>query len=294
MSKRAPFYLRSEPNPENDPADWLPGFETKEQAAERHAARSQLMSTGKNTMSQLNFYWCKPECPCDSGACPFCMREFRRWWVDLGITLLEQSFDPLCAASLVHHTLSHRPGTLHDFDLDKAKRQLARHIDRAGLGNLIAIGGFDFVYSQPAGGTGAYWQPHTYVIFQGAEKEIIKEALSRFYPAVPNIRRPVRIRVVGNPMKALSYSMKDVFCRRSSYTDSTGRANTRAFWLARDAERELLTYLDRLHPVDRIFLKNVRREGVNLTAKQPSAHQLRQAVRLSSARSPSRGLSPRK
>jgi hypothetical protein len=263
MSKQPPFYLRSKPNPKNDPAEWLPDFETEEQVAERYAARERLMFRGKS-MSQPNFHWCTQDTPCDSGACPFCMRSFRRWLVDAGRTLFEERGDPLSVASLVHHSLSRFPGHLNTFDLRKAKRQLARHVDRAGLGALVAIGGFDFSYNQPTAPVNSYWQPHAYVIFQGAEPEIVKQALSPFYPATTNIPRPIRTRRVCDLMQALSYAMKAVFSRRSSYADNQGRPNTRGFDLKPEAERELISYLDQLKPNDRLFLENVRRLGATL------------------------------
>jgi hypothetical protein len=264
MSKQQLFYLRGEPNPKNDPAVWLPGFETEEQVAKHYAARERLMFRGKS-MSQPNFHWCTQDTPCDPAACLWDMRGFRRWWVDAGITLLDQRPGPLCVASLVHHSLSRCPGKLSTFDLGKAKRQLARHVDRARLGALVAVGGFDFSYNQFANSLISYWQPHAYVIFQAAEPETIKQALSPFYPTTPDIPRPVRTRKVNDLMQALSYAMKAVFSRRSSYADHQGRPNTRNFDLALEAERELLSYLDQLKPVDRLFLKNVRRQGTKLS-----------------------------
>jgi hypothetical protein len=278
MSKQLPFYLRRrEPNPRNDPAEWLPNFEGEKQVAERYEARGRLMFT-RNSMSEPNFYWCALECPCDSATCPWCMREFRRWLVDAGITLFEQSSDQLSAATLVHHSLGRGLGTLHEFDLGKAKRQLARHLDRAGLGSLFAIGGFDFSYNQSSDGSAPYWQPHAYLIFQGMEPKIIKRALSPFYPATAKIPRPIRTRQVTDLIQALSYAMKAVFSRRSSYRDATGRLNTRCLPLLPQAERELLLYLDQLRPVDRLFLKNLRRQGENLMRKKGLGSKLNQVI----------------
>ena len=268
MSKQLPFYLRQQPKLNNDPAEWLPGFETDSQAAQRYEARGRLMFT-KNSMSQPNFYWCAEASPCDSAACPPCMREFRVWLVDAGITLFEESLGELSAASLVHYSWSRRPGDLNGFDLDRAKRQMARHLDRAGLGDLVAIGGFDFSYNQPADGSIPYWQPHAYVIFQGIEQEALKQALRPFYPTTAEIPRPVRTRSVTEPMEALSYAVKAMFWRRSSYWD--GWSNTRSLPLLPRAKRELLAYLDQHRPVDQLFLKNVRRQGVSLAPTTPLA-----------------------
>jgi hypothetical protein len=267
MSKM-PFYLRQKPKPQNDAADWLPGFETKEQVAERYEAYGRLMFTG-NSVSEPTFYWCEPEWPCNSGACPKCMREFRRWLVDAGITLFEQSLEPLSAASLVHHTLCRASSRLREFELAKAKRQLARHVERAGLGDLVAIGGFDFCFCIPIAPARPYWQPHAYIVFQGIQKGPLKQALSPFYPTAPNIPRPIRTRDVMHLMEAVSYSIKAVFYKRISYTDDRGRANTRSLPLSsKDHERELWSYLDGLRPVDRLFLRNVRRESDILIRKR--------------------------
>ena len=119
MGKLPPFYLRHEPTLENDPANWLEGFETEKQAAKRHETRLRLISANHVT-TQPNFYWCTPEAPCNSGACPKCMRDFRRWLVDRGITFFGQHPGPLCAASLVHHTLCRDPGQLSSFNLANA------------------------------------------------------------------------------------------------------------------------------------------------------------------------------
>lgn len=268
MSKQPPFYLRREPTPRKDPAAWLAGFETEQQASERYAARGRLMFT-RNSMSQPKFYWCTPQSPCDSAACPKCMRAFRRWLVDVGIALLEQQPGPLCVASLVHHTLSRPPGRLHEFDLDKAKRQLARHLDRAALGDRVAIDGFDFCYCVPFNPTHSHWQPHAYVVFQGIERRAVKKALNPFYPKTPNIPRPIKTREVDCLMEALSYSMKAIFGRRISYRDNMGSANTRSLPLSlKEHKRELPSYLDQRRPVDRLFLKNVRREGAGLMRQQ--------------------------
>jgi hypothetical protein len=259
--KNVPFYLRQGPNPKNDPALLLPGFETEEHAEERYAARGRLMFTG-NSVSEPNFYWCEPGWPCNSGACPKCMRQFRRWWVDAAISLLDQQSSPVCVASLVHHTLCRTSGRLYEFDLAKAKRQLARHVERAGLGDLIAIGGFDFCFCIPVAPASPYWQPHAYVVFQGIKKGPLKQALSPFYPKAPNIPRPIRTRDVMHLMGAVSYSIKAVFYKRISYTDDRGRANTRPLPLScKDREHELLSYLDGLRAVDRVFLRNARRES---------------------------------
>jgi hypothetical protein len=270
MSKQKPFYLRSEPNPQNDPAEWLAGFETEEQMAQRHAARDQLLFNA-NPMLRPNFHWCTEHHACDSGGCPWCMRAFRRWWVDAGITLLAQSPGPLSVASLVHHSLSRCPGELNTFDLSRAKRQLARQLDRVGLGRLIALGGFDFSYDQPTVPLPPYWQPHAYVIFQGTEPKQIKRALTPLYPATTKIPRPIRTRKVTDLMEALSYAVKSAFWRRSSYFNDQEVSNTRTLPLPSGAKRELIAYLDQLCPVDRLSLKNVRRRGAKLIVERGGA-----------------------
>jgi hypothetical protein len=290
-----PFYLRQPPTPKNDPAEWLSGFENEKQVAERYKARGKLMFTG-NTTSQPNFYWCAEASPCDSAACPPCMREFRRWLVDAGITLFEQLQGQLSVASLVHYSWSRSPGNLKSVDLDKAKRQMRRHFDRAGLGSLVAIGGFDFSFNQPTTEFTPYCQPHVYVIVQGTQHQELKRALTPFYPSTAEIPRPIRTRRVTDPMEAFSYTAKAIFFRRVSYRDRSGRANTQTLPLLPSAERELLAYLDQLHPVDRLFLKNVRRQGAILVPKleETYAPSSVPTISLSTAEASSRSLSPKK
>lgn len=291
--KKVPFYLRQEPNPKNDPVEWLPGFETETQVAERYEARGRLMFTGKTT-SQPSLYWCAEDNPCNSGACPWCMREFRRWLVDAGITLFKRSPEPLSAASIVHHTWRCDPGTLNSFDLAKAKRQMARHFDRAGLGKLVAIGGFDISFNQSANDSKTHWQPHAYVVFQGIEQDTLKQALSPFYPTTAEIPRPIRTRGVSDLMSALSYAVKALFWRRTSYMDANERANTRCLPLVPSVERELLTYLDQLRPINRLFLKNVRRQGMFLVPRHRANRPPRRTHYLGSTTKISdRRLSPR-
>jgi hypothetical protein len=289
-----PFYLRQTPRLKNDPAEWLPGFESERQVAQRYEARGRLIFTG-NSICEPNFYWCEHGYPCDSAACPRCMREFRRWLVDAGITLFEQSHGQLSAVSLVHYSWSRSPDNLNSFGLPKAKRQTGRHFDRAGVGNLVAIGGFDFSYNQPADGSAPYWQPHAYVILQGIEPEALKQAISPFYPSTAAIPRPIRTRRVTDLMEALSYTTKAIFFRRASYKDANGRLNSRTLPLLASAERELLTYLDQLYPVDRLFLKNVRRQGATLIPKlsRASAPSSVLTIRLPTAKRSSRSLSPK-
>jgi hypothetical protein len=52
MSQQPLFYMRSEPNPKNHPAQWLPGFETEEQVADRYAKRGRLMFKGNRCRSR--------------------------------------------------------------------------------------------------------------------------------------------------------------------------------------------------------------------------------------------------
>lgn len=261
----APFYLGYVP-PAHCDIVHMKGFETEQQGA-MWAAKLLKLCNGRNGNGEpLAMSGCSPATPCGAASCQPCGRQFRRWFVGSAMTMFRQSGDPLVAVTLVHHTLQRPPGELHTFDLDLAKRQLARHVERAGLGDVVGVGGIDFSFNVDATGRwDAHWQPHAYVVFQGADAAAIKNALAPYYPRAVSIPRPVKAVPVRDLMSAVSYAFKSAFFRRTSYVDDSGRRNTSRPQQLKPAQaRELLAFLDRHKPTDRVFLRNVRRHGLEL------------------------------
>ncbi len=265
-----PFYAR--------PTRWLPGshdsalflkgFETPAQVEVRHKKDVEVFTRKFPGCPVSAMAQCQPEALCNSGACPICMRLFRRWYISAALKMFAESSEPLVALSLIHPNWQRGPGELGGLDPELAKRQLAKCIVRAGLGRLVIVGGLDFSFNIHAGNRWEpHWQPHFYLICQGASRMAIKEALSgngRSFKASLSIPRPVMATDVKNRMRAISYSMKSMFFRRSTYLGNDGAWNSRSLSLKPDQQAELTAFLDQHKPTDRMFLRNVRHHGLKL------------------------------
>ena len=246
-------------------------FETPVQAWDR---RERLRSIIRD-IPEATLHNCRlPKAPCNSAACPRCMREFRIWFGAAGMRAMEYN-GPMTALSVVHCDWQRAPGALHTLDLEKLKRQARRHIERAGLSDVVGIGGIDFSFNEHSDKRWEpHWQAHLYLILQGAPAAQIKKALAAFYPVTVSVPRPLKARRVDTPAGAFSYAMKAIFDRRVSYVDGNrnGNDNTKDYPLRPAQLRELVVFLDRHQPTDRLFLRNVRRRGAELviTTKQDS------------------------
>jgi hypothetical protein len=262
-----PFYIRPTRRlPGNhDPALSLPGFETEQMAEERRIKIARMMIRLGQGPSLVS---CCPASPCGSAACPACNRHFRRWLIHRGMWAFKDCHSSLVTVSAVHHSLSRPAGELQTLDLENAKRQFARHLERAGLGGLNVIGGIDFSFNEhQTNAREPHWQAHFYVICQGEKREAIKEALSNYYKATPSIPRPIRTRNVHTLMLPLSYAFKSVFFRRATYLADNGRWTSKGYPLKTTQLAELIAFLDQYKPTDRLFLRNIRREGSSLIIK---------------------------
>lgn len=240
------------------------GFETLHQARERWQRDVALT----RDIGHLRFRRCRQAQPCNSAACRLCMREFRVWLVSQGIEAFEHG-GRMTAVSLVHADWRRDPGTLHTLDLEKLKRQARRHIERTGL-RIAAIGGIDVSFNEHSDAAwNPHWQGHLYLIVQGAKPGDVKKALARFYPVIDSIPRPVQHRIVETPVGAFSYAIKSAIFRRVSYVAKAGRGNTNDCPLKPEQQRELLVFFDQHEPIDRLFLRNVRRRGARLVVVKP-------------------------
>ncbi|MGN6305724.1 MAG: hypothetical protein ACTHNH_12955 [Mesorhizobium sp.] len=213
---------------------------------------------------------CSAEIPCLSGACPVCLRAFRK-------RLLREARTHFSGRSVVR--VSWIPphgnipaGQLEGFDLRHLAASLLRSLQRALPPGSVAVGGIDFSLNVE-NNANAEWQAQGYALvaapatgISGAE---IVSALKMRLPLKRDARRPIQASVV-DPTKSLrrilSYAMKAVFYRRSSYQylrRSTGRPtwNTRAQALPPGSAVELNLLLDRFPIGNRLLLVGLRRVG---------------------------------
>lgn len=260
--------LHSNIRPEHDIRN-MPGFETPEQVTQRRAKLHRLMPRFSTAITPRLLSCDRDLRPCGSGACPPCMRDFRINWCAGIFGLLERIYgipvednkvpDRMVTVSLVHVNWERPPGDLDSFNMHLAKDQVAHHLVRAGLGHLPAIGGFDFSFNVDAEGRWQpHWQPQLYLIMMKLKDEDVSNALKKRYVKTVSTPRPIRVETVTSLIRPISYTVKSVFCVRSSYLASDGNYNARDFSLKPPQQHELSTYLDHNLPTDRIFLRKFR------------------------------------
>jgi hypothetical protein len=145
MPTRPDFFCSFTPSPEHDVLQLLSGFETPEQAAAYRRRRIEVLRGGGRTDRRLaeKLEACGgPDGPCLSPADPVCARDHRRWIVGEALRLLE-SRDDLLAASLIPPRWRVPSPGLATFDAKAPLAGLKRQLERAGLPDLVLVGGLD-------------------------------------------------------------------------------------------------------------------------------------------------------
>lgn len=222
------------------------GLESWEQAkAQRDAyvahlrngdAKDKLLAEKLQTCSKLN--------PCESGACPLCTRALRKRHVD-NIAYLNKYFCPPKAAialTLVPSSSWARGDHLADLDLTIIKQKLAKRMRKSGIAKSLA-GGIDISRNEDEGRR--CWHAHAQIIAWADDTDALAKRLRNAFPAGATAIKPVFMKVVHHLPGAASYTLKNMFVRRVSYVDKTGRRNSRKVRLTGPETRELLCWLDR-------------------------------------------------
>ena len=202
------------------------------------------------------------------------MREFRKWLVHAGISFIKQeapnfarknSKQKLITASLVSDKLKCDADELDGLSLKTIKDTFIHQLTRSGLGHCVVLGGIDFSYNiegkilWPE-----HWQPHIYALVLGVSGKVFRENLAKFYPYADCILRPIVTKKVVSLPRPTSYILKSRFWKRSSYTSLLGKPATRIQTLKSINAAELAVYLDQTYIQDRLILRNIRRNGIEL------------------------------
>lgn len=276
MSRRPPYLMPFSVISEHDLTNQLPRFESEREAAQR--SRDLLAMLKRRKVKGLRLEDCYPDEPCNSAACPVCMRKFRRWVAASAANALNQG-SRLIRASLIDHSDAVPPDTLNEFDLRTAKRRLSQRIKRTGLANCLVLGGFDFSFNiHSAGSWEPHWQPHAYLIFQAATAEAVKLAMRAGFSKAETVPCPINTQTIENFFEVVSYSVKSEFYQRVTYIDPTGRQNSRQVSLPPERLAELTSYLDDFNPMDRLFQRNINRAKLKPTKKPNSSVTARKPI----------------
>ena len=242
-------FFRAPINEDYDPAEKLPGFETRDQAHKRRrllvSALPELGEAGRLLASRLD------DCgfnKCRSAGCPVCLRLFRRWWGSTIAEYMARDPDYWFTVSIVPPDLFD-VGQLHRFRWKVTKDRLRHQIGRSPIKETIMLGGIDYNLMHFGNDRSPRWRPHLYFLAGGSGQGYIEGAFRRHYPEDEDTPRPVVVTRQKTSERDLvttaTYTFKAYFENRRSCTDARGNADTDKDELALPHQAELAILLDR-------------------------------------------------
>jgi hypothetical protein len=244
---------------------WSVQIETFDEAKGRRADLVGILHRGNGAASKVaeQLAACRKGRRCGSGACPVCLRRYRRQLVRGARQIFRANAD-WTRASIIAADLKVPGGALHTLDLDKAVKRIRKRLERAApcLRDAVVFGGVDLSFNVENNGAG-YWQAHLYLLIAGKRNTALKKAVREAFPPEPSAPRPYRFRTVDNAPAAVTYVFKAIFSRRSRYFVD-GEPRTRKLSLKPREHRELMVYLDKFSIGARLLLRGVRRNGNQL------------------------------
>jgi hypothetical protein len=239
------------------PAD----FETYAEARQRRAHDMRVLRRGDRRQRRIaeKLSSCRKGQRCENEACKICLRLFRRWLIREAAPILLSRPHWTCA-SLVTKGLQVLDGQLEDVDLSKLVKRFQKRLERSSLANRVIIGGIDASHNVQNNCAAAY-QFHLYLIIEGEDDLVLREAIKATFPPESTAAEPYRFDTLSDVPGAVTYCYKPIFVRRSRFTDASGVARTKKQPLKGAELRALLTLLARYKVGARLILQGVRRNG---------------------------------
>lgn len=199
---------------------------------------------------------CDEHHPCNSGACPVCLREFRvRYLTGTDVSLYERA--ELQRLSIVPAGGRAHLGKLLEFDQKRFRNAIRQNLRRKGPLLAWVLVGIDVSLNLEPG-SGPYWQIHLYVLTPIDSDGVDWRTV---FPTDSRDPRPLQARGVRKRRdfpRVFSYLLKADFYRRSRYRARNGRMNTRAFSLKPSELVELSLFLDRYPIRTRLIAHRMR------------------------------------
>lgn len=188
--------------------------------------------------------------PCRHPICPICARRFRRWFAANVMVLAGNVSNPV-TVTLFCDTVPERQ--LHRVDIAKLHDRVRHRFRRAGLGDIVALGGTEVAYRADY----KDWLVHLHLLVGDVERS----ALERLRAAWANsdIRAPIRISPLVEPPRQLGYLLKFSTFHRPGAQSSSRRA--RAYPLPQPRFEELARWYSDYELTDFVFMLGARRRG---------------------------------
>ena len=200
---------------------------------------------------------------CERTYCAQCARTFRRYFTG---QLLRLSSELKGEVHILVVLIETAPkGELLKLEIERYRHSLRKRLDRAGLGKVPVIGGFEMYYRARS----KEWILHiNLVIFGGNEK-----AIRRFEDGFSDdeIHRPVRRDDLKDDAEQLSYILKFTTYHRPR--QQHGARKAKAMPLNPAEHFELVHWMAQYEFSDHLFLLNARRRGTTIELSRARTHK---------------------
>jgi hypothetical protein len=255
------FFAAPNPPTEFDPHHRLSGFESVSVAGDRQDDLADILIGGDANAKKLAdlIGGCDKGKRCRSGACPICLRRWRRWFAGTVAGLIAEDDVNWWVASLVPPDLVFPIGKLDQFEPAKFKDRLRKQLQRSKISDATAIGGIDLAVQHFDDGRGEVWHPHAYLLIRKRGKKAIHRALTRFYPSTDDTPRPLRVKKIDKTdlLKPTTYAFKSTFKQRIPCKDANGNKDTEEKGLAPKHWLELAPLLHKWGIDGRLIRRNL-------------------------------------
>ena len=211
---------------------------------------------------------CKAGNPCNSGACPVCMRAGQRLFVGLlsHVISYEIGTEYVLAVSMMSPRWRAPLGHLSSLDLNVIHGTDLANIfgyHHFGSSDWIVLGTDVSLNDDTLKGHGVCWQVQLYGMASVYDRDKFAAALRKNFDAPSDtVRRPVRVAACDGTAKALSYAFKTNFVRRVAYVGDalTRKGEPRKCWRTRKVslkateEVELRLWLNQIELAGRVLI----------------------------------------
>jgi hypothetical protein len=260
--KKPLFWRRNKPNPKYDIAVLRPAntprgqrFETLADAREESERSEKLLrsySTGSKVIAEYLQECRAGDYECNKTFCPICGRVFRRWFIGELLRLADGAKNVHTYTLLLKEAPKDKIDTL---DFTPFRHVLRKRLQRAGLGKVPVIGGFEIVYKAAR----RVWVLHVNLVMFGGDKSARKKFKEMFQ--TDEIDRPLLRTALKDQAEQLSYVLKFTTYHRPQ--EQQGPTRSPAKPLNAREHAALLKWMWQFGFEDFLLLINARRQGGN-------------------------------
>lgn len=208
--------------------DYLPKFEKPEEAENESLERQRILKEYKSKESMSLFYKlnaCTDDTPCNSPACPVCVRRNRLTYIgsciDFGINLFEWKF-----LTIINYNDICQGNDILNLDIKKLSDQL-RYVLSEEPEIEMAIGCFEIEFNQESNS----WIPHFHLLIKTRNKSlkklrslIKKSTKLKINQEEIKVKRPVRVDNIYDMYSLIAYIYK-IMWRKKPYYEGMDSSN---------------------------------------------------------------------